>query len=203
MTIEFIFTSLIVVLLPGTGVIYTVSTGLTQGGRASIYAAAGCTAGIVPHLCASIFGVAAILHTSGLAFQIFKIIGVLYLGYLAWAMWQESGAIEFKSKDKDTNFGKIALRGFLINILNPKLSIFFLAFLPQFVPQSVATALPRLLALSGVFMLMTLIVFIGYGLLANRVRYFVVNSPQHLQNTQRVLSGLFVALGFKLALSER
>ena len=93
MTIEFIFTSLIVVLLPGTGVIYTVSTGLTQGGRASIYAAAGCTAGIVPHLCASIFGVAAILHTSGLAFQIFKIIGVLYLGYLAWAMWQELSLI--------------------------------------------------------------------------------------------------------------
>lgn len=203
MTTEFILTSLIVVLLPGTGVIYTVSTGLTQGGKASIFAAAGCTAGIVPHLCASIFGVAAILHTSALAFQVFKIFGVLYLGYLAWAMWQESGAIEFKSNDKDIRYGKIATRGFLINILNPKLSIFFLAFLPQFVPQSVATALPQLLVLSGVFMLMTFVVFIGYGLLANHVRYFVANSPQHLQNIQRVFSGLFVALGVKLALSER
>ena len=203
MTTEFILTSLIVVLLPGTGVIYTVSTGLTQGGKASIWAAAGCTAGIVPHLCASIFGVAAILHTSALAFQVFKLLCVLYLAYLAWAMWQESGAIEFKSKESDVNHGKIAIRGFLINILNPKLSIFFLAFLPQFVPQSVATALPQLLVLSGVFMLMTFVVFIGYGLLANHVRSFITNSPRHLQNIQRVFSGLFVALGVKLALSER
>ena len=117
MTLDFLVTSLIVVLLPGTGVIYTVSTGLSQGGRASVLAAVGCTMGIVPHLCASIFGLAALLHTSALAFQGFKIIGVLYLAYLAWAMWRESGAIEFESGVR-AGARQIAIRGFLINILN-------------------------------------------------------------------------------------
>jgi len=203
MTIEFMLTSLIVVLLPGTGVIYTISTGLTQGGRASVFAALGCTAGIIPHLCACIFGVAAILHTSALAFQAFKMLGVLYLAYLAWAMWRESGAIEFNSKEKETVYAKISVRGFLINILNPKLSIFFLAFLPQFVPPSTESAVPQLLLLSGVFMLLTFVVFVGYGLLANHIRHFVAQSPHHIQRIQKMFAGLFVALGVKLALSER
>ncbi len=203
MTVEFFLTSLIVVLLPGTGVIYTVATGLAQGGKASISAAAGCTLGIVPHLCACIFGVAAILHTSAVAFQVFKLIGVAYLAYLAWAMWKESGTLSFETRDNDTAYTKIALRGFLINILNPKLSIFFLAFLPQFVPESTTTALPTLLSLSSVFMLMTFIVFVGYGILANRVRHLVAHLPRIIRNMQKVFAGSFVALGAKLAFAER
>ena len=203
MTIEFFLTSLIVVLLPGTGVIYTISTGLTQGSKASVFAALGCTVGIVPHLLACIFGVAAILHTSAVAFQVFKLLGVLYLAYLAWAMWRESGAIEFSPKVKETALAKISIRGFLINILNPKLSIFFLAFLPQFVPESTTSALPTLLMLSGIFMLMTFMVFVGYGLLAHHVRHFVIRSPRHIQSIQKMFAGLFIALGVKLALSER
>ncbi len=202
MTLDFLVTSLIVVLLPGTGVIYTVSTGLSQGGRASALAAVGCTMGIVPYLCASIFGLAALLHTSALAFQGFKIIGVLYLAYLAWAMWRESGAIEFESGVR-AGARQIAIRGFLINILNPKLSIFFLAFLPQFVAVDSGTALKQLLLLSGVFMLMTFVVFVCYGLLADRVRYFIRHSPQVLQGVQRIFAGVFVAMAVKLAVAER
>ena len=203
MNIEFFLTSLIVVLLPGTGVIYTVATGIAQGGRASIFAAAGCTAGIVPHLCACIFGVAAVLHTSALAFQVFKFIGVLYLAYLAWAMWKESGKLSFETGNCETSLVRVAIRGFLINILNPKLSIFFLAFLPQFVPQSSSTALQQLLSLSGIFMLMTFIVFVVYGLLATHVRHLISRSPLLLQKIQKIFAGTFVALGVKLALAER
>lgn len=202
MTLDFLVTSLIVVLLPGTGVIYTVSTGLSQGGRASVLAAAGCTMGIVPHLCASIFGLAALLHTSAMAFQLSKFIGVLYLAYLAWAMWRESGSIEFESGAR-AGAWQIVVRGFLINILNPKLSIFFLAFLPQFVAVDTAAAVNHLLLLSGVFMLMTFIVFVCYGLLADRVRYVIRNSPNVLQGVQRVFAGVFVAMAMKLAVSER
>ena len=202
MTLDFLVTSLIVVLLPGTGVIYTVSTGLSQGGRASVLAAAGCTMGIVPHLCASIFGLAALLHTSAMAFQLSKFIGVLYLAYLAWAMWRESGSIEFESGARASAW-QIVVRGFLINILNPKLSIFFLAFLPQFVAVDTAAAVNHLLLLSGVFMLMTFIVFVCYGLLADRVRYVIRNSPNVLQGVQRVFAGVFVAMAMKLAVSER
>lgn len=201
MTIEFLITSLIVVLLPGTGVIYTVSIGLARGVRASIFAAAGCTAGIVPHLCASIFGIAAILHTSALAFQVFKFVGVFYLAYLAWAMWRESGTLQFGAT-RQQNLRQIVVRGFLINILNPKLSIFFLAFLPQFVTGT-SGAFGQMLVLSAVFMLMTFIVFIGYGALANQVRRLVVDSPSVIQLAQKTFAGMFVALGLKLAFADR
>ncbi len=203
MSIEFLVTSLIVVLLPGTGVIYTVSTGLTQSAKHSLFAAVGCTMGIVPHLCASLLGVAAILHTSALVFQLFKMVGVLYLIYLAYAMWRESGSIEFASTRQDKGYIRIALRGLLINILNPKLSIFFLAFLPQFISGGSVSELPQMLILSGTFMLMTFIVFVGYGLLAFQVRQFVIHSPVLIQRIQKVFAGLFVALAVKLAFMQR
>jgi threonine/homoserine/homoserine lactone efflux protein len=200
---EFFITSLIIVLMPGTGVIYTVSTGLSKGAKASMAAAVGCTGGIVPHLVASVFGLAAILHASALAFQLFKFLGVLYLAYLAWMMWKESGVVEFNNERVEKSYPKIALRALLINILNPKLSIFFLAFLPQFVPTNAASPISYMLTLSGVFMLMTLVVFICYGLLANKVRYYLTQSPRMVQGIQRVFAGLFVALGVKLAAMER
>jgi threonine/homoserine/homoserine lactone efflux protein len=200
---EFLVTSFIIVLMPGTGVIYTVSTGLAKGAKASLAAAFGCTSGIVPHLVASVLGLATILHTSAIAFQFFKILGVLYLVYLAWAMWRESGTVEFGHGCVEGSYTKIALQAFLINILNPKLSIFFLAFLPQFVPADADSPTSYMLVLSGVFMLMTLVVFIGYGLLANKVRYYVSQSPRMIQRIQRVFAGLFLALGIKLAAMER
>ncbi|MCG8053025.1 MAG: LysE family translocator [Candidatus Thiodiazotropha endolucinida] len=203
MNAEFLITSLIVVLIPGTGVLYTVSTGLTKGWRASIFAAFGCTAGIIPHLVASVFGLAAILHTSAVAFQILKFLGVLYLAYLAWEMWKDSGRIKLENTCSEKKYCKIAVRAFLINILNPKLSIFFLAFLPQFVPTDAQNPIPYMLYLSVAFMLMTLIVFIGYGILANQVRLYVSQSPKIVQGIQRVFSGLFVVIGFKLATMER
>jgi threonine/homoserine/homoserine lactone efflux protein len=202
-TTEFLLTSLIVVLIPGTGVIYTVSVGLTRGRMASLFAAIGCTLGIVPHLVASVLGLAAILHTSALVFQLFKLLGVLYLVYLAWSMWKESGAIGFEQNTNTGGYRRIAVRAFLINILNPKLSIFFLAFLPQFVPAGSASVVSLMLGMSGLFMVMTLIVFIGYGLLANQVRNYVKKSPKVIQGIQRLFSGLFVALGVKLAVMER
>lgn len=203
MNAEFLITSLIVVLIPGTGVLYTVSTGLTKGWKASIFAAFGCTAGIIPHLVASVFGMAAILHTSAVAFQILKFLGVLYLAYLAWEMWKESGRIKLDNRYSEKEYWKIAVRAFLINILNPKLSIFFLAFLPQFVPTDAQNPIPEMLYLSAAFMLMTLMVFIGYGILANQVRLYVSQSPKIVQGIQRVFSGLFMAIGFKLATMER
>ena len=204
LTTEFLLTSLIIVLLPGTGVIFTVATGLSSGRRASIYAAVGCTLGIIPHLMASIFGLATLLHTSSLAFQLFKYAGVIYLLFLAWGMWRETGSIKFDNKDSSatSNF-RIALQAMLINILNPKLSIFFLAFLPQFIPTSTITPLSDMLILSLTFMLMTLAVFIGYGSFAHHVKHYIQHSPAILTWLQRSFSGIFVALSARLASSEQ
>jgi threonine/homoserine/homoserine lactone efflux protein len=200
---EFLITSLIVVLLPGTGVIYTISTGLFQGARASLFAALGCTAGIIPSLLACILGLATIMHTSALIFQVVKFAGVGYLLYLAWGMWKDAGGLALNDSGEKVRMLKVSSRGFLINILNPKLSVFFLAFLPQFIPVQTEAPLINMLILGFVFMVMTLLVFILYGLLANSVSTYIVNSPKLMKYVQRSFSATFAMLGAKLAFTER
>jgi threonine/homoserine/homoserine lactone efflux protein len=200
---EFLLTSLVVILIPGTGVIYTISNGLFLGWRASIAAAFGCTSGIIPHLTASILGLSAILHMSAIAFQVIKFAGVIYLFYLAWSMWRETGSIKFDSSSTQSGLLRIARRGFLINILNPKLSIFFLAFLPLFVAPEAASPLFQMLILSIIFMGLTLFIFILYGLSAHGVRRYVRNSPKLIVWLQRSFAVTFAALGAKLAITEQ
>lgn len=202
-SIEFLMTSLIVVLIPGTGVLYTLATGLFMGNRASIFAAAGCTLGIVPSLLASIMGLAVILHTSALAFQIVKYAGALYLLYLAWSMLKSSGPLALETRHQQTGLLSVAFRGFLINILNPKLTIFFLAFLPQFIPAHIQNPAYNMLLLGLVFMLMTFLVFVVYGLMANLVRNYVIHSEKISTLIQRIFAGSFAALGLKLALTHQ
>ncbi|RQW64982.1 LysE family translocator [Vibrio viridaestus] len=202
-SIEFLLTSLVVVLIPGTGVLYTIATGLFSSRRASVFAALGCTFGIVPSLLASVFGLAAIFHTSAIMFQVVKYCGAAYLLYLAWKMWTTSGPVTLENEKNKSNLKEIAWKGFLINILNPKLSIFFLAFLPQFVPPSAAQPLANMLVLGLVFMLMTLIVFIVYGVMANTFSNIIVRSEKVSLVLQKVFAGSFAALGLKLALTER
>ncbi|WP_415881936.1 LysE family translocator [Neptuniibacter sp. QD34_54] len=202
-SLEFLITSLIVVLIPGTGVLYTVATGLFIGKRASLFAALGCTIGIVPSLLASILGLAAIFHASAMAFQIVKFVGVAYLLYLAWSMWRSSSSLALDHKDKEAKYSVIAMKGFLINILNPKLSIFFLAFLPQFVSPEVGSPLMNMFVLGLIFMLMTFAVFVIYGFLAGRFSEFVVGSEKISQMMHKLFAGSFALLGMKLALSER
>ena len=199
---EFLLTSLVVILIPGTGVIYTVSNGLFLGWRAGVTAAFGCTLGITPHLSASILGLSAILHMSALAFQMVKFAGAAYLLYLAWSMWRETGPLTLDSTSVKNSTWKIITRGFLINILNPKLSLFFLAFLPLFIPADSSSPTIQMAILSFVFMGMTFIVFILYGLFANGVRRYVLQSPKLLTWAQRTFAATFAALGVKLALTD-
>src|SRR6185437_2056284 len=133
MTIEFLLTSLIVIVSPGTGVLYTLAAGLSRGARASVVAAFGCTLGIVPHMAAAILGAAALLHASAMAFQTFKWLGVAYLLYMAWNALREKGALSVELEIGARSDIAVTIEGILINTLNPKLSIFFFAFLPQFV----------------------------------------------------------------------
>ncbi len=203
MSLEFLLTSLIIVASPGTGVVYTLAAGLSRGARASIVAAFGCTLGIVPHIAAAIIGLAALLHTSAVAFQLFKYAGVVYLLYMAWNALRETGALKVEKDVSPRPAAQVMLTAILINILNPKLSIFFLAFLPQFVSADEASPLPRMLLLSAAFMLMTFAVFAVYGIFAASVRDYVVSRPRVLTWMRRTFAGAFVALGAKLAFAER
>jgi len=203
MSIEFLITSLIIVASPGTGAIYTLATGLSRGGRASVVAAFGCTLGIVPHLAAAMLGLAAILHTSALAFELFKFAGVAYLLYMAWQAWRADGALKVEATGALQSPFRIILHAVLINILNPKLSIFFLAFLPQFIMSGEAAPMARMLEMSAVFMAMTFLVFAVYGLFAAAVRDRVVSRPAVMAWMRRSFAAAFVLLGARLALTER
>ena len=203
MSVEFLITSFIVVVSPGTGVLYTLAAGLSRGARASVVAAFGCTIGIVPHMAAAIMGLAALLHTSALAFQVFKYLGVAYLLYMAWSTLRERGALRVEKEVGARSAVQVTVTGILINILNPKLSIFFLAFLPQFVSAGEANPLSRMLALSAVFMLMTFVIFVGYGLFAASIRDHVISRPRVLTWMRRSFAGAFAALGAKLAFADR
>ena len=203
MSLDFLLTSLIVVVSPGIGVLYTLATGLSRGSRASIVAAFGCTLGIVPHMAAAIMGLAALLHTSAIAFQTLKYLGVAYLLYMAWLTLKEHGALKIETEVSAKSAAQVIVHAILINILNPKLSIFFFAFLPQFVSVDDAQPLARMLELSGVFMLMTFVVFVGYGLFAAAIRSHVISRPAVLAWMRRAFAGAFVALGAKLAVASR
>jgi threonine/homoserine/homoserine lactone efflux protein len=203
MSLAFLLTSLIVVVSPGTGVLYTLATALTRGSRAGIAAAFGCTLGILPAMAAAMLGLAAVMHTSALAFATLKWLGVLYLLYMSWQALREQGALSVEPQRDARSSRQVIVRGFLINILNPKLSIFFLAFLPQFIAVGEAHPLARMGELSAAFMAMTFVVFVLYGLFAALVRDRVVSRPAVMKWLRRAFAGGFALLGARLALAER
>jgi len=203
MSPAFLVTSLIVVASPGTGVLYTLAVALTRGSRASIAAAFGCTLGILPAMLAAMLGLAAVLHTSALAFSALKWCGVFYLLYMAWQALRERGALAVDAGQQSHSGLRVIVTGFLINILNPKLSIFFLAFLPQFIAADETAPMTRMLELSGAFMAMTFAVFVLYGLFAAGVRDRIVTRPGVMIWLRRGFAGGFAALGARLAFAER
>lgn len=203
MSPEFLITTLIVVVSPGAGALYTIAAGLGRGSRASIWAAFFCTLGILPHMLAAITGLAAVLHASALAFDIIKYLGVVYLLYMAWATLRETGALSVSTEAEAKSFKDMAIEVMLMNLLNPKLSIFFFAFLPQFVPADAPGAVGQMVQLSLVFMAMTFAVFLLYGLFAAAIRNHVVSKPAIMTWMRRSFAAAFVALGAKLALTQR
>lgn len=203
MSLEFLLTSLIIVASPGTGAIYTIAAGLTRGAEASLLASFACTLGIVPHLIAAMMGLAALLHASALAFSIVKYAGVAYLLWMAWQTLKEQGALSVETSADKRSAWRVLVDGLALNVLNPKLSIFFVAFLPQFIATDEASPMARMLELSGVFMAMTFVVFALYGLFAAAMRDKVVSRPAVMAWLRRTFAAAFVALGAKLALTER
>ena len=201
-SLQFLLTAIVVCVAPGTGVIYTLALGLGQGRRAAIAAAAGCTFGIVPHLAAATLGLAALLHTSALLFQIVKFAGVAYLLYLAWQALKSDGALAISPDAKPQPMFKIARRGALINILNPKLSIFFLALLPPFLSGDPATATAEMFLLGGIFMALTFVIFVLYGVFAAFARTWLLQSKSVMRWLNRSFAGIFAALGLRLAFEK-
>ena len=203
MGIEFLITSFVVVISPGPGALLTVAAGLSGGARAAAVTALGCTLGIVPHLLAAVTGLAALLHASATAFDVLRYAGVAYLLYMGWATWRSPAALEVRADAPTRSTGGRIAEAMLVNLLNPKLSLFFLTFLPQFIAPGETQPAERMAQLSLVFMAMTLVVFLGYGVFAARLRDQVLQRPIVLVWLRRGFAAAFVALGGKLALMQR
>lgn len=198
-SMQFLITALVVVIAPGTGVVYTLALGLGQGTQAALWAALGCTFGILPHLAAATLGLAAVLHSSALLFQVVKLAGVAYLLYLAWQALKSGGALPITSDSRPQSGLRIARRGALINILNPKLSVFFLALLPPFLSGIPESATAEMTLLGAVFMVLTFVVFVLYGVFAAKARDFVLGSERVLTWLNRGFAAIFAALAVRLA----
>ncbi|MFD5829558.1 LysE family translocator [Lentzea sp. NPDC060358] len=196
MSLAFLVTTLIAVATPGTGVLYTLSAGLAHGRRASVIAAFGCTLGIVPHVLATVTGLAALLHASAVAFEVVKYLGVAYLLHLAWSTWRDRSDLVVDTAAAPASARKIVVSAVLVNFLNPKLTIFFVAFLPQF-----ATGFGPMLTLSLVFMAVTFAGFAVYGVFAAAMRDRVLARPRVTVWLRRFFAASFAALGVKLALT--
>ncbi|MFW2541160.1 LysE family translocator [Primorskyibacter sp. 2E107] len=199
---QFLLTALVVVLAPGTGVLYTLAVGLGRGRRAALWAALGCTVGIVPHLAAATLGLAAVLHASATLFTLVKFLGVAYLLWLAWQALRSGGALSVQAEANPEPGRRIALRGALINILNPKLSIFFLALLPPFLSGNPTTASAEMALLGAIFMAMTFAVFAFYGAFAALARDWLLGSARIMRWLNRSFAMLFAALAGRLALER-
>ena len=203
MTLEFWITTFIVVASPGTGAVYSIATGLGRGGKASVVAAFACTLGILPHLAAAMTGLTALLHASALLFDLVKYAGVAYLLWMAWQTLKERGAMRVEADATPRSTLRVLVDGIALNLLNPKLSIFFVAFLPQFMDRNAASPMVEMLLLSGVFMAMTFVVFAIYGLFAAAMRDHVISRPAVMAWLRRSFAAAFVLLGARLAVQER
>lgn len=198
-SLEYFVAALVVILIPGTGVIYTVGIGLMHNRLTMVYAALGCTLAITPHLLASIFGLSALLNSSAILFNILKYLGVIYLLYMAVNLFLDKGVLQFTSGKIEVTNASVIKSGFLVNCLNPKLSIFFLAFIPQFIHESNKAPLMSMFILGFVFMLLTLLVFIVYGYFANLLQYKVTQSKGMIKYIQKFFAVIFGLLAYKMA----
>ncbi len=199
----FLGASLVSILMPGPAVLYVLANGLGRGRGGSVAAACGTTAGVSVHVLAAAAGVAAILHASAVLFSIVKYAGAAYLIYLAWRTLRSRAVFMPDGRSTPAGWRRIFWAGFGINILNPKVSVFFLAFLPQFASAESGSVAAQMLVLGAVFMAMTLVIFVLYGLLAAQLRAVVVARPRIGDAVRWCFASLFAALGLRLALAQR
>jgi threonine/homoserine/homoserine lactone efflux protein len=202
-SVAFLITSLAIVATQGTGAILTIAAGLRHGRRMSVLTAFGCTLGTLPHLAAAVTGTAALLRASGVAFDALKVAGVCYLLYLAVRTWRDKGLLTVDGTAAAPSAARTIVSAVTANLLNPKLTLFFFAFLPQFLDSRHGTPVAQMLGLGAVFVAMTFVVFTGYGLFASAVRDHVISKPRVVRRIQRTFSLSYVALGAKLAVTQR
>lgn len=200
MSPEFLLTAFIVCVSPGIGVVYTLSMTLGGGLRAGMLAALGCTLVTALHLVVAMAGLASVLHASAVLFQTVKFAGVAFLLWMAWATLKGEGGMDIRAAEPGSA-ASIVWRGILLNLLNPKLPLFFVAFLPQFVPADGAAS-GLLVELGLGFTAMTFVTFAAYALAAGFARQAILGNARVMSRLRRAFAASFAALGARLAMEK-
>ncbi|RXI44654.1 threonine transporter RhtB [Malaciobacter mytili] len=200
----FIVASLLLCIAPGPDNIYVLTQGMTKSKKAAIITTLGLCTGLIIHTGAAAFGISMIFKTSQLAFNIVKYIGAAYLLYIAYQAFKyrnEPLDLTIKASKKDLK--ALYIKGFFMNVLNPKVSIFFLAFLPQFVSVENGNIPMQMILLGVIFMILTIIVFSIIGIAGNLLSSKLLQKPNIIKYMNIMTSFVLVSLGLKLAFSER
>lgn len=171
----FLITSILLTLAPGPDIMYLLAKSLADGTKSGISLAFGLTTGLIFHTTLVIIGVATIIQQSPLAFSILKYTGAIYLLYLAWGAFHSQGNLKLNAVNNTTSFFKLYRRGLIMNVLNPKVLLFFLAFLPQFINLNAENISLQIAFLGFIFGLQTLIIFSLVAICAGKVRDYILN----------------------------
>ena len=199
----FIAVSALLGITPGPDIIYVATRGAAQGARAGVAAAAGLCTGIVGHTALCAAGLSAVLAGSAVAFTAIKIAGAIYLIWLGIAMWRASGRIDLSERGPRQPLGAIYRQSVAMNLLNPKVALFFLAFLPQFVSPGGAPVALQLAVLGIIFMAVSFVVMAGAGILGAQLRRLLARRQRAGRWAEIAAGAVLVGLGIRLALESR
>ena len=200
----FVATGVLLNLTPGQDTLYILGSSIAHGRRAGVASALGICAGCIVHTLAAALGLSAILATSATAFTVVKLAGAAYLIYLGVAaLCARAAPISADPSGVELSVAAAFRRGVLTNVLNPKVALFFLALLPQFIDSDSPAKIAAFVALGATFIATGTVWCVTLALAAARIRAFFVRKPQAFTWVARASGGLFVLLGVRLALSER
>jgi threonine/homoserine/homoserine lactone efflux protein len=201
--ILFVGVSWALIIAPGPDMLYVITRGVTQGRRAGMLSAVGVICGILVHTTAAAFGLTLILHTSAFAFSLIKYLGAIYLIALGVKAWRDKSTFRLQSSRVSVSFHKVFWQGVLSNVLNPKVAIFFLAFLPQFVDKASNQMTFQMVILGLTFACFGLCFLLMIGYSSGTIGSWLTGRPRYAQFLQRFAGGILIGLGVRLALTER
>ena len=201
--VMFVTASTLLALAPGPDILFVLTQSMSKGSRSGIVIALGLCSGLIFHTTAVALGVAVIFQTSVVAFSLLKFVGAAYLLYLAYMAFKDASKSKLETQKTPLGLASLYKRGIFMNITNPKVSIFFLAFLPQFTNPAVGNVTGQIFMLGALFMLSALIVFTLVSLLAGRVGAWFSKTKNGEKILNRVAGTVFAALAIKLALTSR
>ena len=200
---SFLLASIALTLAPGPDNTFVVAQGISRGRRAAVTTALGMACGISVHTSAAALGISALLYSSAYAFTILKFAGAAYLLYLAFKSLKEQSLILRQENGTPPNGFAMFRRGFIMNVLNPKVALFFLAFLPQFVSGGAGNAALQMLLLGVIFMVQAAVLFSIIGWMSGSVGALVLKRPHIGKYFGWLSAGIFASLGVKLALARQ